>query len=340
MPLGRLAQVLRGAGAIPLQGDPSRSPRDARLVVGPETFDDAGIVRLDPEFGDDQPALVQTVDFFPPVVDDPYLYGAIAAANALSDVYAMGGRPLSALCLAGFPKDFSEDWIGAIFRGGFDKVRESGAVIAGGHTVEGDVQFGFSVTGLVRPDQATSNAGASAGDVVVLTKPLGMGTMTTASKRGLIEWGQLEPAAQQMAQLNAAAAEAMVAAGASAATDVTGFGVMGHGRNLAAGSDLTLHLDATAIPVFDGALQFAGEGVASGGSKRNRAALEGQVRVGADVDPALATVCFDAETSGGLLIAVNSKRLETLMAELGRREQFAVRVGHLEPAGEVRVQLT
>jgi selenide,water dikinase len=339
MPLGRLAQVLRGAGAITLQDVPSGTPRDARLVVGPETFDDAGIVRLDPQDGDDQLALVQTVDFFPPVVDDPYLYGAIAAANALSDVYAMGGRPLSALCLAGFPKDFDDEWIGAIFRGGFDKVRESGAVIAGGHTVEGDVQFGFSVTGLVRPDQATSNAGGRAGDAVVLTKPLGMGTMTTASKRGLIGWERLEPAAQQMARLNAAASEAMVAVGASAATDVTGFGLMGHGRNLAAGSGLTLHLSAASIPVFDGALGFAAEGVASGGSKRNRAALEEQVALGADVDPALATVCFDAETSGGLLIAIGEDRLAELLAELERRGQFAARVGSLEPPSDVLVRL-
>lgn len=339
MPLGRLAQVLREAGAIPAVGEASAAPSDARLVVGPQTFDDAGVVRLNADAGDDQLALVQTVDFFPPVVDDPYLYGAIAAANALSDVYAMGGRPLSALCLAGFPKEFDESWIGEIFKGGFDKVRESGAVIAGGHTVEGDVQFGFSVTGLVRPDQVKANSGAAIGDVVVLTKSLGMGTMTTASKRGRLSWSELEPAARQMAQLNGPAAEAMMAAGASAATDVTGFGLLGHGRNLAAGSDCTLVLDARSIPVFDGALPLAGEGIASGGSLRNRAALEGQVQVAASVDAALATVCFDAETSGGLLISIAQEQVDALLDELAERDQLGVRIGHIEAASDVCVRL-
>lgn len=329
MPLGRLAQVLRGIHA----------EEDPRLVVGPETFDDAGIVRLDPNGDPDAPALVQTVDFFPPVVDDPYFYGAIAAANSLSDVYAMGGRPLSALTLAGFPKDFRQDWIEAIFRGGFEKVREAGAVVAGGHTVEGEILFGFAVTGLVRPSALTPNSGARAGDLLFLTKRLGMGTLTTAQKRGLIDWQGLLPAARQMATLNRDGAEAMVAAGCRAATDVTGFGLMGHARNLARASGVTLELEADRLPLFERALEFAAQGVASGGSKRNREALASEVRVGAGVPEALATLVFDAETSGGLLLALAPAAAERFQAECDRRGQFWARVGQVAPARERWVEV-
>src|SRR5688572_9609443 len=176
MPIGQLAHVLRG-----LQGQ-----GDGRMLVGPETFDDAGVVELGGVEGlpaDTNLALVQTVDYFPPVVDDPRYYGAIAAANALSDVYAMGGRPFTALSLASFPKDFPVEWRAEILRAGYEKVRESGAILCGGHTVESDVQFGYSVTGLVDPARVTTNAGARAGDVAYLTKPLGMGPMTTAAKQ-------------------------------------------------------------------------------------------------------------------------------------------------------------
>lgn len=329
MPLGRLAQVLRGV----------HDASDPRLLVGPDTFDDGGVVRIDPNGDPDAPALVQTVDFFPPVVDDPYLYGAIAAANALSDVYAMGGQPHSALCLAGFPQDFSRDWIGEIFRGGFEKVREAGAVVAGGHTVESDVQFGFSVTGLVKPSAMTANRGAEPGDVLYLTKRLGMGTMTTASKRGLLDWEGLKPAAEQMASLNGRAAQAMVAAGARAATDVTGFGLMGHARNLARGSGGTLELSGALLPLMEGALAFAGQGVASGGSVRNREALAGEVEVLDGVPEALATVVFDAETSGGLLIAIPASRATKLEEELAQRDQMVARVGQVTGGGSVHVRL-
>ncbi len=330
MPIGRLAQVLRGI----------HDEDDPRLLVGPTTFDDAGVVRIDPHGDPHALALVQTVDFFPPVVDDPELYGAIAAANALSDVYAMGGKPLSALCLAGFPRDFPDDWVDAIFRGGFSKVREAGAVVAGGHTVESDVQFGFSVTGLVDPSAVTSNTGCREGDQLYLTKQLGMGTLTTASKRELISWEQMLPAAHQMATLNNLAGEAMACAGSRGATDVTGFGLLGHGRNLAKGSELTLHLSGKALPIFEGALSFAAEGVASGGSRRNRTALAHEVRVADDVDEALATVCFDAETSGGLLIAVPEGSAAILEAELKARGQLVAHVGEMRAKSDVFVELT
>ncbi|QDU66765.1 selenide, water dikinase SelD [Engelhardtia mirabilis] len=316
MPLGRLAQVLRSVNR----------PGDARLLVGPDTLDDAGVVRI-PNADPTAPALVQTVDFFPPVVDDPYYYGAVAAANALSDVYAMGGQPLCALTIAGFPKDFDEGTIGEIMRGGFEKVAEAGAVVAGGHTVESDVQFGFAVTGLVDPAAVTANTGAAAGDRVYLTKPVGMGTMTTAAKRQVIDWPTMLPAAVQMATLNAAAAQAMVSAGARAATDVTGFGLMGHGRNLARGSGATLRLWPASIPVFPGALELARQGIASGGSKRGQSTLADEVSVGADVDPALVTICFDSETSGGLLIAIAPERAADLERELAARGVPVVEVG-------------
>jgi selenide,water dikinase len=330
MPLGRLAQVLRGIHA----------EEDPRLVVGPETFDDAGIVRLDPNGDPDAPALVQTVDFFPPVVDDPYFYGAIAAANSLSDVYAMGGRPLSALTLAGFPKDFRQDWIEAIFRGGFEKVREAGAVVAGGHTVEGEILFGFSVTGLVRPSALTPNSGARPGDLLFLTKRLGMGTLTTAQKRGLLDWQGLLPAARQMAALNRDGAEAMVAAGCRAATDVTGFGLMGHARNLGRASGVTLELEAARLPLFERALEFAAQGVASGGSKRNREALADEVRVSPAVPEPLATVIFDAETSGGLLLALPASQAPRFQSECDQRGQFWAQIGQVAPPSDrwVRVE--
>lgn len=327
MPQGRLAQVLRGLG----------DGRDERLLVGPDTFDDAGVVRIGE--GSGLPALVQTIDFFPPVVDDPRLYGAVAAANALSDVYAMGGKPLSALNLASFPKDFPEEWIGEIFAGGFAKVREAGAVLAGGHTVEGEVQFGFSVTGLVDPARVTANSGARAGDRVYLTKPIGMGAMTTGAKLQKIDWETMRPAAEQMAKLNDRAAAAMLAAGSRACTDVTGFGLMGHGRNLAAASRVTLAIDAERVPVFPGALELARRGVLSGGAKRGRASLAQEARVAPGLDEALVNLCFDAETSGGLLIAVPPSAAGTLERELAARDLPVHPIGEFWPWTGVAVEL-
>jgi selenide,water dikinase len=303
MPQGRLAQVLRGLG----------DEQDERLLVGPDTMDDAGVVQVEGV------ALVQTVDFFPPVVDDPRLYGAIAAANALSDVYAMGGRPVSALTLASFPTSFPEDWMGEILLGGFGKVHEAGAVVAGGHTVEGEVQFGFACTGVIDPDAVTTNAGAQVGDVAYLTKALGMGAMTTGAKAKEITWDELLPAAEQMAALNSAAAEAMAAVGAHACTDITGFGLMGHTRNIAVASGVTIRVRAADAPVFPGALDLAERGVLSGGSKRGQKALKDEVTVAPGVDEALRNLLFDAETSGGLFIVVAADEADALERELRER---------------------
>ena len=307
-----------------------------RLLVGPETMDDAGVVRLGEEDGlpaGVSLALVQTADFFPPVVDDAELYGAIAAANALSDVYAMGGRPVSALALASFPKEFPVEWIEGILRGGAAKLAEAGAVLAGGHTVEGEVQFGYSVTGVVDPALMTANSGVRAGDLLYLTKSLGMGTLTTAAKLKRIPWADLEPAARQMATLNRAAAEAMLAAGARAATDVTGYGLVGHARNLARASGVTLAFEAAAVPLFPGALALSRKGLNSGGARRGRTSLGPEVALSPALEEPLVNLLFDAETSGGLLIAIAPQHAERLEAELRARDLPVARIGEARPQG-------
>jgi selenide, water dikinase len=295
---------------------------DERLLVGPQTMDDAGVVLLGQREGlpaGVQVALVLTVDFFPPVVDDPRLYGAIAAANSLSDVYAMGGRPVSALTLASLPKDLPPEWVGEIHRGGFDKVVEAGACIAGGHTVEGQLQFGFAVTGVVDPARMTANSGARAGDVLYLTKALGMGTMATAAKFDRIDWETMLPAARQMAALNDKATEAMLAARAHACTDVTGFGLAGHARNVGVGSGVTLRIESSRVPLFPGALELSRKGLNSGGAKRSRAALKDEATIASGLEEPLVNLLFDAETSGGLLILVAPEDAATLERELHAR---------------------
>ena len=331
MPQGQLAQVLGGV----------IDQTDERLLVGPGSVDDAGVVALESVVGSGVTlALVQTVDYFPPVVDDPYFYGAIAAANALSDVYAMGGRPLSALNLAGFPTEFPDTWLAEIFRGGFEKMREAGAVVAGGHTVRSrEAQFGFAVTGVVEREACITNAGAREGDRLYLTKPIGMGAMTTAAKAGRIGPEDLEPAARQMATLNAAAAEAMIAVGARACTDVTGFGLVGHAHNIGAASDVTLRIDLQSVPLFPGALDLARAGSLSGGSKRGRASLEGTVGIAPGLDEALVGLAFDAETSGGLLIAVAPERAVDLEREFAARAVDGYAIGECAGPSERRVDL-
>ncbi len=314
-----------------------------RLLIGPETFDDAGIVSLAGAPGlpaDTKAALVQTVDYFPPVVDDPYWYGAIAAANSLSDVYAMGGTPFSALNLAGIPRDFPPEWTAAIFRGGFDKMREAGTPVAGGHTVaSNEAFFGFAVTGLVDRDRVAANSGARAGDVLYLTKSLGMGTLTTAAKKSAIGWDVLEPAARQMATLNDRAAAAMNAAGVHACTDVTGFGLVGHARNIAKASGVTLRIDLARCPLFPGVLDLARRGLCSGGAKRGKAALADVVRARAELEPALVDLAYDAETSGGLLIVVSVANAAALERELAARGVPVHAIGECAPASDVLIEL-
>ena len=311
-------------------------PTDPNLLVGTNTADDAGVYRLAPDL-----ALVQTVDFFTPVVDDPYWFGAIAAANALSDVYAMGGRPITALNIVGFPVGtLSLDVLAEILRGGSDKAREAGVTLVGGHTVDdAEPKYGLAVTGLIHPDRIVTNAAGQAGDALVLTKPLGSGIATTAIKQGVATEELSAAVIALMATLNRAAAEAMMEAGPHAATDVTGFGFLGHLAEMAAGSGLCATIAAGSVPLLPGILDLAQQGVAPGGTRRNLEALASRLEFDEAVPQPLRLALADAQTSGGLLIALPSHAVPRLLAGLQARGATGVVVGALiaGPAGTIRV---
>ncbi|MGA1526131.1 MAG: selenide, water dikinase SelD [Planctomycetota bacterium] len=286
------------------------------LLAGTAGFEDAGVFRLDAER-----ALVVTTDFFPPIVDDPRWFGRIAAANALSDVFAMGGEALTALNLVGWPSALDIDLLGEVLAGGLEKIEEAGAALAGGHSVQDqEIKYGLAVTGIVHPDRFWSNAGARAGDVLILTKPLGMGTVSTALKRGLV--GAHDALAlramEQMATLNLAASRSLreAAIDVHAATDVTGFGLVGHVAEMAEGAGLGVEIGVDALPYFDGAIELARQGAVSGGGKRARVQRAAQVDVDAAVEDAAAAILFDAETSGGLLVAVAAHDAEPALDAL------------------------
>ncbi|MGE3174796.1 MAG: selenide, water dikinase SelD [Planctomycetota bacterium] len=282
------------------------------LLAGHQGFEDAGIFRIDGER-----ALVQTLDFFPPIVDDPRWFGRIAAANSLSDVYAMGGAPLTAMNIVGWPKDLDVQVLGEILQGGLEKVQEAGAVLCGGHSVtDAEIKFGLSVTGIVHPNRWWPNVGAREGDVLLLTKPLGMGPVSTAIKRQKATAQMVEGAMRQMATLNRDAAAAMQGLKVHGATDVTGFGLMGHGCEMAEGAGLVLELRAADVPVFPGARDLVASGVLSGGCTRGKAWLADRVQVAEAVDEALRDLMFDAETSGGLLLALSEAEAETALRRL------------------------
>ncbi len=277
-------------------------PSDPRVLVGLGVPDDAVVYQIT-----DDIALVQTVDFFPPIVDDPYTFGAIAAANALSDIYAMGGRPILALAIAGFPEDLPAHVISAILQGGADKVAEAGAVVAGGHTiVDQEPKYGLCVTGLVHPKQITAKAHARPGDILFLTKPIGTGVITTAHKRGIVHADDLAAAIASMVRLNRQSAEAARAIGVHSATDITGFGLLGHAAELARNSDVGLIIRSAHVPLLPGAIGYARAGAFAGGLIRNRAYLEqdGFVRYSERLDEAQTAILFDPQTSGGLLLAI------------------------------------
>jgi selenide,water dikinase len=279
---------------------------DPNVLVGFGASDDAGVYRVR-----DDLAIVQTVDFFTPIVDDPFDFGRIAAANALSDIYAMGATPLSALNLVAFPlQDLGEEVLGEILRGGAEVAAEAGVAVIGGHSIEdAEPKFGMVVTGAVHPDEVITNAGGRAGDALVLTKPLGAGAVSTALKRGLV--APLEEAVAVMSTLNRDAAAAARAAGAHAMTDVTGFGLLGHLHELAAASELSAELDAEAVPAIDGVLELLAdeeETAIAGGTRRNRDHAEGFSSFASWVPSARRWLVCDAMTSGGLLVAVDPGR--------------------------------
>ena len=281
-------------------------PTDPRVLVAADTADDAGVVQLSEDL-----AIVQTVDFFTPIVDDPYWFGRIAATNALSDVYAMGGRPVSALNLVAFPlESLGPDVLREILRGGLDAVTAAGASLVGGHSIDDpEPKYGLAVTGVVDPRAVLTNAGARAGDALVLTKPLGAGTVATALKRGLADDELVSRAVTVMSTLNDVASEQARAAGAGALTDVTGFGLLGHTHELAVASGVAVEIDAAAIPAIDGVLDLLeDERALAGGSRRNRADAEGFTTWGDSVAEPRRRLACDAMTSGGLLAAVAPAR--------------------------------
>ena len=288
---------------------------DPRVLVDYRTADDAGVY-----VWEGGPALVQTVDFFTPIVDDPYTYGQIAAANSLSDVYAMGGRPLTALAVAGFPEDLVDaETIAAVFRGGYDTLREAGVALLGGHTVrDREIKFGYAVTGAVDPARMLTNAGAKPGDALILTKPLGTGIVGTAIKFERAPAGVIEQAVRSMRTLNRIAAETLAAFDSvHACTDVTGFGLFGHGSEMAAASGVTLRIDPDRIPVFDGVRPLAAAN-RSGGMKSNREHFASGIEVRAGVPEDLIDLGYDPQTSGGLLFAVDSGLADEVLAALRR----------------------
>ncbi len=311
---------------------------DPRLIVGTETADDAGVYQIS-----DDVALVQTVDLFPPVVDDPYAFGAIAAANALSDVYAMGGRPLTAMNLIGWPNGVIDyDVMGQVMRGGADKLLESGATLVGGHSWDdAEPKYGMSVTGVVDPKKVMTNADARPGDELVLTKPLGIGIITTAVKSEQVSEATIDEAVRIMATLNRGAAEAMMeVGGAHAATDVTGFGLLGHLREMTQGSHVGAELSMRAIPILEEARRLVEQEVAPGGTHRNLQSVAPDVDFG-DLRKTDQLLLADAQTSGGLLIAIAPDKLDALLAALkAHNTPVAVHVGRCveDPSGRITIK--
>jgi len=311
-------------------------PTNPQVLLGPEGYDDAGVYLVAPGIG-----LVQTVDFFPPVVDDPRHYGRIAAANSLSDVYAKGGTPLSVLQIVGFPKQkVPLTVLRTILDGAAEVVREAGAVVLGGHSVvDAEIKFGMAVTGRIDPDKIVRNSGAKPGDVVYLTKPLGMGSITTGGKRDLVDDATMEAACQSMGRLNKDACDAMLEAGPHAATDITGFGFLGHASSVARQSKVTFEFESAALPIFPGALELAAQGVLSGGSARTREFLGAEVAFAPSVPAPLQALLFDAETSGGLLICLAPERAAKLEAALQRLNVPVHRIGRALAESSVRCRV-
>lgn len=310
---------------------------DPNVLVGTSTLDDAGVYRINEEL-----ALVQTVDVFPPVVDDPYYYGAIAAANSLSDVYAMGGRPLSALNVVCFPAYTAPlETLGEILRGGSDKAAEAGVAIIGGHTLDDpEPKYGLAVTGVVHPDKIITNAGAQVGDELILTKPLGMGIMTTALKAGLLSEDHVREIMEIMATLNKAAAEAMMEIGVNACTDITGFGLLGHLHEMALASRVGARVYLDWVPVVPETWKLVRQDIVPGGTRRNLSWLSHAVLWDPQISGEAQLVLCDAQTSGGLLMAVPRGRTERMMEALtSARVTCATKIGEIiaGEAGQIQV---
>jgi len=320
-PAARLETLL--AGIVPADAE--------ALLVGLDPADDAAVYRLDEER-----ALVFTVDFFPPLVDEPRDFGAIAAVNALNDVFAMGGAPLLALSVTCFPESLPTETLGEIFAGAEEAVRAAGGILAGGHTIRDDEpKYGLAVVGTVHPDGVWTKSGARPGDALFLTKPLGTGIVLQAQREGHAGAGAFEAAVASMKTLNAAAAEALRPFAPSAVTDVTGFGLLGHAHETASRSGVRIVLESESLPALPGALELAAAGVRTGGDRRNREFAAASVRSAAT--PEVEALAYDPQTAGGLLIALPADRGPVLEATFAARELFLARVGRVEPGSGVEL---
>ena len=300
---------------------------DPNVLVGFDTADDAGVYQLTPEL-----AIVQTVDFFTPIVDDPYVFGQIAATNALSDIYAMGGRPISALTLVCFPDKGDLKVLEEMLAGGLSKMIEAGCTVIGGHSLRDDeMKLGYSVTGTIHPQKILTNSAAQAGDRLIFTKAIGTGVISTAIKRGEADLAWIRAAVRSMTTLNKAAAEVVVAGGFAvhSVTDVTGFGLIGHAREMAAGSGVSLQIRASQVPLLPGALECVHRGHVPGGLKANREFSECRVEAAPEVAPDVLTLLYDPQTAGGLLISVAARDAERLVAELRNSGVDAVEIGEV-----------
>jgi selenide,water dikinase len=286
---------------------------NADMLVGTETSDDAGVYRLRPDL-----AIVNTVDFFTPIVDDPYLFGQIAATNSLSDVYAMGGEPKTAMNIVCFPKGKMDiEILGQILKGGADKVKESGAVVIGGHSIiDEEIKYGMAITGVIHPDKIFRNVGVQEGDALVLTKPLGTGIISTALKKGKASKESIDAAVQSMVTLNAAASKVARKFPVHACSDVTGFGIIGHALGMASGSSITLIIESAKLPLLHRAPRLAEKGYITGGCKRNREYLQDKITIDKSIREGIVEVAIDPQTSGGLLIAIAKRHAAKLVEEL------------------------
>ena len=322
---GTLCQLLEGFA----------THTDPKLLVGYDKSDDASVYAVSEEL-----AIVQTTDFFPPIVDDPFMYGQIAATNALSDVYAMGGEPKLALNIMCIPEKMDQHTVQEILRGGYAKAYEAGAIITGGHTIHGaEPIYGLAVTGFVHPQRVWRNSGARPGDVLILTKPLGVGILTTAAKAALVEQGLLDKLYAQMSTLNKYAHDVLMRFSVHACTDVTGFALLGHALEMAQGSDATIHLQASAIPYHAEAYEMASMGFIPAGAYRNREFAEAHVKVVGNIPLPLQDICYDPQTSGGLLCAVPETEAQACLEELQKAAPASTMVGYVSEQLDTAIYL-
>ena len=324
-----------GAGTLAKMLEGFKAHSDPRLIVGYDKSDDASVYVLD-----DNTALIQTTDFFPPIVDDPYLYGKIAATNALSDVYAMGGEPKLALNILCAAEGMDDPTIREILRGGYDAAYEAGAIITGGHTIKGaEPIYGLAVSGFVHPDKVLTNSNAKPGDALILTKPLGIGIITTGAKADMVDPAVMDRIYRQMATLNKAARDVMVRYDAHSCTDVTGFALLGHTLEIAQGSGCTIHIQAASVPYHPEALELASMGLIPAGAYRNRDYAQAGVKICSDIPLALQDIFYDPQTSGGLLMAIPAEQAKACLAELKEKIPQAAVIGYVTEKEEAWIKL-